>query len=241
MSKFTETEYMSTKEILKFPDHYVALAVMVSDSGVTEVDGKKIVPRGTIVGGSDASAVDNLDKAVVEKYVATKFAQLVANEAVENGVLTLDALAGGTDGNSISLTLTDPSANSRTLAVTVAGSAITVSLATSDAGAITSTAKLVADAINADAAAKLLVKASYSGTGAGLVAAAASATLSGGAAASVTGAEGILMNDVDVTYGPSEGAMIIHGFIAVDKMPYADSAEAAATVKSTLPMVRFIK
>jgi len=29
MSKFVETEYGSTKEILKFPDHYVALAVMV--------------------------------------------------------------------------------------------------------------------------------------------------------------------------------------------------------------------
>lgn len=49
--KFKETAYSNTKGILKFPDHYVNVAVTVSDSGVTTVDGKKIVPAGTIVGG----------------------------------------------------------------------------------------------------------------------------------------------------------------------------------------------
>lgn len=241
MSKFTETEYMSTKEILKFPDHYVALAVMVDDSGVSAVDGKKIVPRGAIVGGSDASAVDNLDKAVVGKYVAAKFAKLTANSNVENGALFLEALVAGTDGNSISLTLVDPSANTQTLGVSATGTAITVSLATDGTGVITSTVKSVAEALNADTDVKDLAKASYGGTGAGLVAAAALANLSGGAASSTTGAEGILMNDVDVTYGPSEGAMIIHGFIAVDKMPYADNDDAAAKAGSALPMIKFIK
>lgn len=241
MSKFTETEYMSTKEILKFPDHYVALAVMVDDSGVSAVDGKKIVPRGAIVGGSDASAVDNLDEAVVGKYVAAKFAKLTANSNVENGALFLEALVAGTDGNSISLTLVDPSANTQTLGVSVTGTAITVNLATDGTGVITSTVKSVAEALNADTDVKDLAKASYGGTGAGLVAAAALANLSGGAASSITGAEGILMNDVDVTYGPSEGAMIIHGFIAVDKMPYADNDDAAAKAGSALPMIKFIK
>jgi hypothetical protein len=47
MSKFVEKEYGSTKEILKFPDHYVALAVMVGDTGVAAdpATGKKIVQR----------------------------------------------------------------------------------------------------------------------------------------------------------------------------------------------------
>lgn len=52
MSKFVQTTYGNKKEILKFPDHYVNLAVTVSDSGVSaNADGKKIVPAGTIIGG----------------------------------------------------------------------------------------------------------------------------------------------------------------------------------------------
>jgi hypothetical protein len=50
--KYVETARTNgKKEIIKFPDHYVALAVTVSDAGVTAVDGKKIVPAGTILGG----------------------------------------------------------------------------------------------------------------------------------------------------------------------------------------------
>ena len=51
MSKFVQTTYTNKKEILKFPDHYVNVAVTVSDAGVTAVNGKKIVPAGTILGG----------------------------------------------------------------------------------------------------------------------------------------------------------------------------------------------
>lgn len=51
MSKFVETTFTNKKEILKFPDHYVNVAVTVSDAGVTSVNGKKIVPAGTILGG----------------------------------------------------------------------------------------------------------------------------------------------------------------------------------------------
>lgn len=52
MSKFTVTQYGTPKQILKFPDHYVALAVTVDDTGVApDANGKKIVPAGTIIGG----------------------------------------------------------------------------------------------------------------------------------------------------------------------------------------------
>ncbi|WP_025727717.1 hypothetical protein [Heyndrickxia ginsengihumi] len=50
--KFVERKFTNKKEILKFPDHYVNIPVTVSDQGVTpNVDGKKIVPAGTIIGG----------------------------------------------------------------------------------------------------------------------------------------------------------------------------------------------
>lgn len=110
--KFTQTDYGNKKEILKFPDHYVAISVTVDDTGVAAIDGKKIVPAGTIVGGG---------------------------------------------------TLADPSAK---------------------------------------------VKKANSAT-----------------------AEGVLMNDVDVTYGSAPGAMIIHGFIDQTKLPEVPDAAAVEVLK----------
>ncbi|TCJ01500.1 hypothetical protein [Cytobacillus praedii] len=125
MSKFVETTFSNKKGILKFPDHYVNLAVTVSDVGITaNTDGKKIVPAGTILGG---------------------------------GVL------GDTN--------------------------------------------------------KLAVKATSSGTPA------------------VSNAEGVLFNDVDVTYGPASGALLIHGFVAIDKLPTQPTAEE----KTALKQITFLK
>jgi hypothetical protein len=77
MSKFTVTKYGTPKQILKFPDHYVALAVTVDDAGVaTGPDGKKIVPAGTIIGGGFLA--DETKKAVA------------ANDATAEGVLFND-------------------------------------------------------------------------------------------------------------------------------------------------------
>ena len=112
MSKFVETSYTNKKEILKFPDHQVNVAVTVDDAGVTAVNGKKIVPAGTILGGGF----------------------------------------------------------------------------------------LADDTVNA-------VKAN-------------------GATA-----EGVLFNNTDVTYGPAPGAALIHGFLALDKLPEAPTAEAVTALK----------
>lgn len=113
MSKFVQTNYGNKKEILKFPDHYVALAVTVDDQGVTaNSEGKKIVPAGTIVGG---------------------------------GFLT-DQTKKATKMND-------------------------------------------------------------------------------------TSAEGVLLNDVDVTYGPAPGAVVIHGFINLDKLPEEPTADAIGALK----------
>lgn len=111
--KFTETAYGNRKEILKFPDHYVNLAITVDDTGVTaNAEGKKIVPAGTIMGGG-----------------------VLASETVK------------------------------------------------------------ATAVNG------------------------------------TGSEGVLFYDVDVTYGPAPGALTIHGFIDLDKLPAAPTADAVAALK----------
>ncbi|MCC8435472.1 hypothetical protein HP567_013045 [Brevibacillus sp. M2.1A] len=77
MSKFVKTQYGTPKQILKFPDHYVALAVTVDNTGIVAgADGKKIVPAGTIVGGGFLA--DDTKKATV------------INDATSEGVLLND-------------------------------------------------------------------------------------------------------------------------------------------------------
>ncbi|KOY81292.1 hypothetical protein I6G82_02625 [Lysinibacillus macroides] len=119
MSKFVETTYTNKKEILKFPDHYVNMAITVSDEGISpNAEGKKIVPAGTILGGGF----------------------------------------------------------------------------------------LLDESINA-------------------------------VAANDAGAEGVLFNDTDVTYGPAPGAALLHGFVALDKLPQQPTPEAIQALRQ----VTFLK
>jgi hypothetical protein len=118
MSKFVQTDYTNTKEILKFADHYVAISVTVDDTGiVANADGKKIVPAGTILGGGFLNSTN------------------VAKKATTTG---------------------DPAASD---------------------------------------------------------------------------AQGVLLTDVDVSYGSASGAAVIHGFIDTAKLPVAPTAEEAAALK----------
>lgn len=49
-------------------------------------------------------------------------------------------------------------------------------------------------------------------------------------------AEGVLLYDVDVTYGAKEGSMVIYGYIDLNKLPEAPTAEA----KTALNMIKFL-
>ncbi len=242
MSKFVQTDYLNKKEILKFPDHYVALAVMVSDSGVSaNADGKKIVLAGTVVGGKDAPVLDNLDQPVVDKNTspvkATKdYSLAVAADAN----LTLTALAYGAAGNTISLLInkTTGAATGATVEVEVTGTDIVVKPVVTE-GTVTSTIGDVVKAINDDSDAKALVVASAPEDVLTTVITkdVSKTVLAGGSDGTATEAEGILMDDVDVTYGPAAGAMLIHGFVAIDKLPEPLAFGAAAV----LPQIKFIK
>ncbi|MGJ0848321.1 hypothetical protein ACR77J_16645 [Tissierella praeacuta] len=50
-------------------------------------------------------------------------------------------------------------------------------------------------------------------------------------------AEGVLLTDVDVTYGQAPGSMVIFGFIDVNKLPEAPTTEAL----EALNMIKFLK
>lgn len=239
--KFVETTYTSTKEILKFPDHYVAMAVTVDDTGITaNEDGLKIVPKGTIVGGVNASVLQDSAQLVAKKNTGAVAASATLDPAGNNNNIVITAKTAGTDGNSIKVQLKDPAGNDKALAVLLEGDTIVVSLATGAAGAITSTATEIIAAINKDLDAKqLIIAANATGNdGTGVMTAIAATPLTGGVAAAGAAAEGVLSNDVDVTYGTAAGAMILHGFIDENKLPEAPSAEARAALAGRIVFVK---
>ena len=243
MSKFVETEYGSTKEILKFPDHYVALAVMVDNTGVQADDnGKKIVPKGTIVGGVGGSVLADTSLPVADKKAPVAAALLTGDLAAGTAIMWR-AKATGVAGNGISVESVDPSGNTQALAVTLSSQKITVSLATDGSGDITSTAKQIAAKVNETNDVKdLVVATALFPDSTEPVEELTETNLVGGAAVGTFGAEGVLLNDIDVTYGAKEGAMIIHGFVAIDKLPYGDDNDTvAAAAGAVLPMIKFIK
>lgn len=83
-----------------------------------------------------------------------------ATATLSNQSVTYTAKEAGTAGNAISITLVDPSGNDEELAVSVAGTDISVSLATDGSGAITTTGTELAEALTQHAAARALVSVS---------------------------------------------------------------------------------
>lgn len=96
------------------------------------------------------------------------------------GNIVYTARQGGTDGNSITVTVVDPAGNNAALSIGVAGTDITVNLATDGASAPTSTGAQVLAALQASAAAMALVEVEGTGTMSTVQAAAAQASLAGG-------------------------------------------------------------
>ena len=89
----------------------------------------------------------------------------------------------GTRGNDFAVVHVDPSGNNQALAISMAGTTVTISLATGAAGAITSTAAQVVAAFNLSDASEFIT-ASLVSTG-GTVNAVTSANLTGGAAGKI--------------------------------------------------------
>jgi hypothetical protein len=111
--------------------------------------------------------------------------------------LTFTALAKGTDGNSITITIVDPATASHALTVAVDGTDITVTLATNGSSEEISTAAEVLAAINADPDAGDLVLVTHTGAsdGSGTMPAVAETSLTGG---SVTGTAYTVDTDYEI-------------------------------------------
>ncbi len=234
MSKFVVTEYGNKLEILKFPDHYVAIPVTVDATGVSLVNGKKIVPAGTIVGGATVSILDDPEELAVKGYTAGTKAS-VATGTGQDYKITWTARRVGAAGNSISVTITGSADAS--LGVAVSGKDITITLEKDTS--IKSTVDEVIAAVAAHpVAGKLVVGVGEAGKGDTIMAAASKASLANGADSVPAIIDGVLLNDVDVTYGDAPGAMLIHGFVDATKLP--SDLVLDDIIKDTLPLIKFI-
>lgn len=114
---------------------------------------------------------------------ATQAVKATKTLGASNKQITVEALAGGTAGDSISVTLAG--GTSKSLGVTVAGLDITVQLETDDADAVLSTCAEIVAAINGDDDAKLLVRAATSNGNAVFAAPITKTQLAGGANAAL--------------------------------------------------------
>ena len=234
MSKFVETSYSSGKEILAFKDHYLSMAAMMDKTGV-EADerGRKIVRKGSFVGGASASVFTDRSQKLRAVH---DIASLSTAMTGDNNDITLTSKIPGAAGAEISLALVDPSGNSADLAVTVTGKDISVSLATGSGGAITTTASELIAAINGDAEAAELVTAALKGSdsGAGTVTALAKASLANSGITGASVVDGVLLNDVDVTFGDAACSLLIHGYLKTAALPEAPTSAMIAALSKNV-------
>jgi len=232
--KYVETSYENKTQILKFADHWVGMAVTVEADNVSA--GDDILVAGTVIGGIGGSVLADEDLFVEKKNTADTMASLTIESTNDNSTVIVEGKnSTGTpsDDEDITIALVDPSGNDQDLSVDFDDGDITVNLATGGAGAITSTAAEIVAAINNDFEARQIVEASISGDedGSGIVEAAAAAALDGSVDGNADGAEGILLDDVDCSYGDASGTMLVHGFIDVSKLPETPVDEALEALK----------
>lgn len=144
-----------------------------------------------------------------------------------------DAVAAGTAGNSITVTMTNPGGTAA-LAVSVLGTAITVALGTTT-GNIISTANDVIAGIFGSSAARALVTASATGTGLGVVSAVTSTALAGGTASAETFAD--LPGVGDISFDPgsySQSDVSTHDSAGPNPEMLNDAFTAPGTASFTL-------
>ena len=225
MSKGSVTEYFRAQgEIFALSDPKATISVVVSDEGVMpDENNKKTVLAGTIVGGIGGQVLKDQSLMVAANGPATYRTALPG----DNNDLIFIAIATGT----VTVAYTNPGAPSTALSAAVAGTDVTVTLGTDADGAVISTANDVMNVVNGTSAVAAVIHAENipGEPGTGIVAAMTRATLTSNT--NVAQAEGVLVNDVDVTYGPEPGAMAIHGFIEITRIPVPPTAAQEASMK----------
>lgn len=222
--------------ILYFTENYVAKPIMLDKTTITgltaNADGKFIIPRGTFLTGTAGSLKERPNQ--------------VAKQAVFTGVAgTLDLLTyvhivDKQESNRVlTFKVTKPAKATTTATVAVSGLTIEIKVANDGTNILTTLGDIVT-LINGNMEANSLCVASLTDeTKADTVATeVASAVTAGGANDAGTGdVDGILMHSVDVTDGEATGALVLAGFVDLDKI----NIEPSTNFKTKLPMIAFLR
>ena len=222
--------------ILYFTENYVAKPIMLNKTTITgltaNADGKFIIPRGTFLTGTAGSLKERPNQ--------------VAKQAVFTGVAgTLDLLTyvrivDKQESNRVlTFKVTKPAKATTTATVAVSGLTIEIKVANDGTNILTTLGDIVT-LINGNMEANSLCVASLTDeTKANTVATeVASAVTAGGANDTGTGdVDGILMHSVDVTDGEATGALVLAGFVDLDKI----DIEPSTNFKTKLPMIAFLR
>ena len=222
--------------ILYFTENYVAKPIMLNKTTITgltaNADGKFIIPRGTFLTGTAGSLKERPNQ--------------VAKQAVFTGVagtlnlLTYVRIVDKQESNRVlTFKVTKPAKATTTATVAVSGLTIEIKVANDGTNILTTLGDIVT-LINGNMEANSLCVASLTdATKADIVATVvASAVTAGGANDTSTGdVDGILMHSVDVTDGEATGALVLAGFVDLDKI----NIEPSTNFKSKLPMIAFLR
>ena len=222
--------------ILYFTENYVAKPIMLDKTTITgltaNADGKFIIPRGTFLTGTAGSLKERPNQ--------------VAKQAVFTGVagtlnlLTYVRIVDKQESNRVlTFKVTKPAKATTTATVAVSGLTIEIKVANDGTNILTTLGDIVT-LINGNMEANSLCVASLTDeTKADTVATeVASAVTAGGANDTGTGdVDGILMHSVDVTDGEATGALVLAGFVDLDKI----DIEPSTNFKTKLPMIAFLR
>lgn len=226
-------------ELLLIGEGYVARPVTLNKDTISGLqpneNGKYIIPYGTyLYGSSGESLLVNPQQTAVAVVPSVTFAT-----ATIGSVLKVTAKAEGDLSYVVSLVEGTDSTFSVVVGGTGASKTIAVTLPVNKSGDVTVTYDDVVSLINNDIEANTYVFAEIaSGADGTDVAAAGTGTTSGGGATTIGDVDGILYHSVDVTLGENTGALIIAGYIDVDKMP---QGVPGAAIKAKLPRITFAR
>lgn len=239
MSKFIVNEIAGPQHhIWMYPEGYVARPVMLSKSSGTitpDEEGRYIIPAGTFLTGSNEDNTLLVNPNQLANIVA--IASVNASADLQAGKLRVEAKDGGLAGNNISVTIIATVLGKKRVEVVTTGTDIVATLVV-DADGVKTTVKKLADALNNDLEANSLIKAIVLPDDEDDPAIAEAKTmLEDGADSTSQRADGILFNDVDVTYGEAPGAMMIAGFVNLDKLP----KEPSASIEQSLRQITFLR
>ena len=234
---FKQTKIAGMEDsILYFTENYVAKPIMLNKTTITgltaNADGKFIIPRGTFLTGTAGSLKERPNQ-VAKQAVFTGVAGTLA-------LLTYVRIVDKQESNRVlTFKVTKPAKATTTATVAVSGLTIEIKVANDGTNILTTLGDIVT-LINGNMEANSLCVASLTDeTKADTVATeVASAVTAGGANDTGTGdVDGILMHSVDVTDGEATGALVLAGFVDLDKI----DIEPSTNFKTKLPMIAFLR